>query len=269
MYALFKLQKGESLPLVVAGMSDESMSVRLKARNTLVQMAKNGVKEAQDALASSTGKKRSSPDAYLTMSTIEGVPAFDPLKAPSSRERLAAISSIVENNETEKVSSILSALIREKDAYVRSSLILALGRLKAQEAVSTLEVFLTDSDNRIRANAVEALGLMNDPEIYPRLIPSLEDTNNRVLANAIIALGNCPYIQLDTPVQRMFSSSEILMRRSLVYVLVELRQAKYIHFLGKLLHDKEDIVRARATDGLELLSQEGFEEASAILAKGA
>ncbi len=165
------------------------------------------------------------------------------------------------------VPNILNALIREKDPYVQSSLILALGRLNVKDAIPTLETFLSDADARIRANAVEALGLIGDPSVFPKLISTLDDENNRVLANAVVALGNCPYIQLDAPVKRMYSSPEILMRRSLIYCLVELKKPRYFHYLEKLLSDKEEVVRSRAAEALKVLAVENIPEAVELVRK--
>jgi HEAT repeat protein len=266
-YGLLKLQRTESLPLLIGAMADEAMSVRLKARNALVNLARSGFKAAEDALAAHMGETRSSPDAFLTMSVIEAIPVLDGLNAVVARDRLAAIRKIVENNQVEKSPSVLNALVREKDPYVRSALILALGRLKAEDSVSTLKIFIQDKDDRIRANTVEALGLIGGADIFPLLIPCLDDKNNRVLANAILALSTCPYIQLDGPLKKMFVSEEILMRRSLIYALVELRNPSYFSILEKLLDDKEDLVNKMAYDALKLLASEGLPGAIDIVAK--
>ena len=264
-YSLLKLEIPSSLPLIVSILSDTEMSIRLKARNALVVLAKNGCQEAYTALSRHAGE-RQSPESFMTMSVIEKRPKLDKLADPRPRERMRAVQDIVDNDQRERIPELLQALLREKDQYVRATIVVALGRLKAEDAVGSLKVFLEDDDNRIRANAVEALGAIGGNDIYPLLIPFLEDANNRVRANAIVGLGQCPYIQLDLPLKKMVNSSEVLMRRSAIYAMVELRRADLVPLLDQLLDDSEPIVRDKAADALRVLATEGFDSAQRIVA---
>ena len=264
-YSLLKLEIPSSLPLIVSILSDAEMSIRLKARNALVVLAKNGCQEAYTALSRHAGE-RQSPESFMTMSVIEKRPKLDKLGDPRPRERMRAVQDIVDNEQRERIPELLQALLREKDQYVRATIVVALGRLKAEDAVGSLKVFLEDDDNRIRANAVEALGSIGGNDIYPLLIPFLEDANNRVRANAIVGLGQCPYIQLDMPLKKMVASPEVLMRRSAIYAMVELRRADFVPLLEQLLDDSEPIVRDKAGDALRVLASEGFEAAQRVVA---
>ena len=263
-YALLRLEKPSALPLIVSALSDSEIAIRLKARNALVVLAKNGCEEAYSALSRHAGE-RQSPDSFMTMSVIERRPKLEKLGDPRPRERMKAVQKIVENEEKERVPELLRAIIREKDSYVRATIILALGQLKANEAVGTLKVFLDDDDDRIRANAVEALSAIGGKDVYPMIIPFLEDPNNRVRANAVVGLSRCPYIQLSTSIKKMIRSKEVLMRRSAIYAMVELRRAELIPFLVELADDAEAIVKEKAVDALKLLASEGFEKAKHVL----
>jgi len=264
-YTLLKLEEPASLPLVVSALSDGEMSIRLKARNALVVLAKNGCEEAYAALSRHAGD-RQTPESFMTMSVIEKRPQLDKLADPRPRERMRAIQDIVDKNERARIPELLQAMLREKDPYVRATIVIALGRLKAEEAFGTLKVFLDDENPRIRANAVEALGLIGGADVYPLLIPLLEDPNNRVRANAVVGLGQCPYIQLTMSLKQMMGSSEVLMRRSAVFAIVELRRADFIPMLEQLLDDVEPIVRDKAADGLRVLAAEGFFGARRVVA---
>lgn len=263
-YAILRLESPQTLPLVIGALSDEEISIRLKARNALVVLAQNGCKEAFDALSRHAGD-RAAPEKFMTMSVIERRPQLDGLADPRPRERLEAIRAIVEAREVERVPALLQALLREKDKFVRASLVLALGRLEAREAVATLKIFLEDADPRIRANAVEALGFIGGAEVFPLLIPLLEDANNRVRANAVVGLGRCPYIQLDMPLRQMARSSEVLMRRSCIHAILELRRPDLVPLLVELLRDREQVVRDRAHDALKVLAGEGLAAAAEAL----
>ncbi len=263
-YSLLKLEKPASLPLIVSILSDTEMSIRLKARNALVVLAKNGCQEAYSALSRHAGE-RNSPESFMTMSVIEKRPKLDKLADPRPRERMKAVQDIVDKNQRERTPELLQALLREKDLYVRATIVVALGRLRAEDAVGSLKVFLEDDDDRIRANAVEALGAIGGNDIYPLLIPFLEDANNRVRANAIVGLGKCPYIQLDMPIKKMIACPEVLMRRSAIYAIVELRRPDFVPFLSQLLDDSEPIVRDKAGDALRLLAAEGIDTAQRVV----
>ena len=69
----------ESVPLIVGALSDSEMSIRLKARNALVALAKNGSNEASEALSRHAGGSRNRPESYMTISVIEKRPKLDKL----------------------------------------------------------------------------------------------------------------------------------------------------------------------------------------------
>jgi len=263
-YALLKLALPETIPLIVSALSDKEIAIRLKARNTLVAWAKNGSEEAAAALSRYAGV-RSSPDAFMTVSVIERRIQTEQLEDTRPRERIKAIRLIVEAGARDRVPGLLQALLREKDSYVRATLVMALGRLKAKESVEALKSYVVDDDPRIRANAVEALGAIGGGDVFPLIIPCLEDDNNRVCANAIVALGECPYAQLEKPLLEMLHSKSVLMRRSAIYAIVELRRPNLVSLIAELLDDHEQIVKDKARDALLMLASEGIAEARLAL----
>ena len=259
-YALLKLELVQTLPLIVSLLSDPEMTIRLKARNALVTLAKGGCKEAADVLERLAGK-RATPDDFMTISVLERRPHLQQLCDPKPRERIKAITSIIENSDKERVPHLLQALLIEKDAYVRAKLVIALGRLRAREAIPTLKLLTTDIDARIRANAVEALGDIGEKEVFPYVVPFLEDPNNRVRANAIVALRTYPLVKLDIPLKGMLEHDDPLMRRSAIWAITEIRNPLYVRLLGLLKGDRDKKVKRQAVEAIRLLAAEGFSQA--------
>ncbi len=259
-YALLKLEMPETLPLIVGLLSDAEMTIRLKARNALVTLAKKGCKEAAEALERLAGK-RATPDDFMTISVLERRPHLQQLCDPKPRERMKAIATIIESSDSKRVPHLLQALLIEKDAFVRAKLVIALGRLKAREAIPTLKLLASDKDDRIRANAVEALGDIGESEVFPFIVPFLEDENNRVRANAIVALRTYQLVKLDIPLKTMVTHKDPLMRRSAIWAITEVRSPRYVNLLKHLLSDGDKKVKRQAVEAVKLLAAEGFAEA--------
>jgi len=262
-YALVKLELPETLPLMVGALSDAEMSIRLKARNALVTLAKQGCADATAALERLAGK-RGTPDEFMTISVLERRPHLELLCDPRPRERMKGVECIVQTGDAARVPHLLQVLLVEKDPYVRATIVLALGRLGARDAVPTLKILTEDGDARIRANAVEALGALSGDDVSPFLLRCLDDGNNRVRANAVVALRDYRLVDLAVPLQAMIDHHEQLMRRSAIWAITELRRPALIPLLRPLLVDRVGKVQRQAADAVALLATEGFAEAQAL-----
>mgnify|MGYP006278813981 CR=1 FL=1 len=263
-YALLKLERRDTIPLIVGLLADPEMSIRLKARNTLVNLAKNDCPEASEVLERLAGKRKC-PDEFMTISVLERRPYMKEICHPQAKERLRAINAIVEAEDRQRIPHLLQALIVEKDEYVRAKLVIALGRLKAREAIPSLKLLCGDEIPRVRANAIEALGEIGDKESYPMLISFLEDANNRVRANAIVALQSYDLVDLKLPIEEMLDHEQELMRRSAIWAITEIRRPSFIKLLSKLVDDEDERVRKQARAALSIFASEGFHEASRII----
>ena len=113
----------------------------------------------------------------------------DQLTLTDKATRLRALSIVSELNQGVLVQDKLLRLTSEKDPYVVSAAVRALGSAEPDVAAPVIESALNHEDERVRANAVEAMGRLDAARNTERIVEMTHnDQSSRARANAIQAL---------------------------------------------------------------------------------
>ena len=104
------------------------------------------------------------------------------------RLKLQVIKQLIEKKDERALPLVEEALQKEKEPFVISSLVKAVGAIGDSSHITLLQGFLKHDDSRVRANTVEGLEMIGDDLCFPILVPMLQDPDNRVKANTIKAL---------------------------------------------------------------------------------
>jgi HEAT repeats len=113
----------------------------------------------------------------------------DKLALADRPAKLRALSIISELNQGLLLQDTLLRLSRDKDAYIVSAAVKALGSAEPKRAVPQVESALKHQDERVRANAIEALAQLDSTRHVDQLTEMAgEHEANRARANAIQAL---------------------------------------------------------------------------------
>lgn len=168
--------------------------------------------------------------------------AANPARILRILDILAAVS------EGQRVVSALVQLLRHSDPKVRSKATMLAGRfLKSAQWV---ERWLTEPDSRVRANVVESLWGAQGPGVTEVFKTALRDPNNRVVGNAIVGLymlGDPTASELLMEMARHKSAS---FRATAAWAMGFLEDPQFLPALGRLLKDKEGLVRRNALRAL-------------------
>jgi HEAT repeat protein len=83
----------------------------------------------------------------------------------------------------------LIAALKDREAFVRRSAVVALGQIKDAHAVEPLIAALKDENASVRKSAVVALGQIKDARAVEPLIATLKDEDADARGSAAVALG--------------------------------------------------------------------------------
>jgi HEAT repeat protein len=229
-HALMLSGEPSVVPMLAWALGDPVPAVAAGARMGLEMLASQGV----DAAAAALARAAAAADAAEVPPAATGLDAErsagesgggsrlapgDPLRNPEPARRLEEIRNVLDREDIARGPALLAALAHERDLFVLSALVNALGRLKHVQALPSLVPLLASTDARVRANAVEVIGWLGQPEDLERLEPLLADADNRVRANAIVACHVLPGVNLGPALNEMLSSPDPAMRKSAVYAI--------------------------------------------------
>lgn len=176
----------------------------------LIDKLRTGPPEKRAQLARSLGRVNSpdvvpfllnlvkDADAEVAARSSEAIrglsnrPAIESLASliadPDPRVKLYSIEVIGRHALTEYNRAIVEILAKHEEPYLKSSGVLALGRLKLVENLPIIARYIKDPDDRIRANAIEALEALGEPKVVPLIQSAVMDPSARTRANAAKAL---------------------------------------------------------------------------------
>jgi HEAT repeat protein len=189
----------------------------------------------------------------------------DTFRDKDVEDRISLIQSIIRYDRKDLLPEIVNLIKKEKDTFVISKLIIAIGILGNNNYIGTIEKYLKAEDFRIRANAIEALGYIGGSEILPLLLSCLEDSDNRVKANAVKELKKFGIDIITRTLDQMVSSNQVWMRDSAVNALNEICTERFLPHLIKLLNDPKDAIRSQAFKGIKKLADKEVALAKEIL----
>lgn len=111
------------------------------------------------------------------------------IESPLSEKRVEAAQLLAQSGNRKAVNPLIQAL-NDQDKLVREHVVLALGQLRAKDAVSSLVTLLgTSTDLRLQAAAAFSLGLIRDRRAVEPLIAKLKNAADPLKTNIVVALG--------------------------------------------------------------------------------
>lgn len=181
--------------------------------------------------------------------------------------RLKAVTNLSRYFDESDFDSFFSDLLKEEEhPYVRSALVMAVGRHGNASHIPQIAEFLRDRDSRVQANAVEALEMIGTDEIYHHLVPLLQDVDNRVRANAAKVMAAYRSEDVLRCIQDMLDSDKVWERDSAAYALGELNIQGSAELLEEIMDDPgSGNVRQTAWDSLAKLAARENTRAMKIL----
>jgi HEAT repeat protein len=196
--ALGRLSGKEVVPPLIKALEDTSILV---SRAAILALAETGVKEAIPYLQEVL-KNQSKKDLHAL--------SVNALKAIGGHE----------------ITSTLIEALESPDNRVRCNAALALGDLRAGEAVRQLINLVSDSDESVRAVAASSLGLIGDKRASEALIEALNDEAETVRAISASSLGYLSDVKAVPPLEKVVHDQSTIVRKQAAAALSKLRQKK-------------------------------------------
>ncbi|MFZ2955633.1 MAG: HEAT repeat domain-containing protein [Candidatus Ozemobacteraceae bacterium] len=190
------------------------------------------------------------------------------LASTHSEERIKAIRDAIELSGLGIAPLLIEQLKKEKHSKVLATIITAMGRVGAPEAVPYLVQCLRHLNDRCRANAVEALRLIGNTKSFKEIIPLLSDPNNRTRANAILALKDESGVDLLPTLKEMVKSNDLRMQQSALYAIKELNNPAFFDLYHDLAKSKSKDISSRAKEEVQELTKSGRSSTSAAASSG-
>ncbi|MEZ6194903.1 MAG: HEAT repeat domain-containing protein [Planctomycetota bacterium] len=146
-------------------------------------------------------------------------------------------------SDTQAVSALMAALDQKKVSHIDLEVgpIVALGIMRAKEAVPALIKFLEDPNNtaRSRGYAATSLGKIGDPAAISTLIEHLDDKQNEVVQSSAMALGSLVKPDQKKNVQRLQKMTktgrDLAAKNFSIMSLAQVGGAENRNFLFRLL----------------------------------
>ena len=183
--ALGKINDTRAVAPLIQALRDEDSYIRTKAAGALVNIGESSVE--------SLIKVMDDNDVNVRMRAAE---TLDKLHWKPSTESNWALFLIAKQNwsQVEKLGKPVVAplidVLKDVDAGVRKSAVIALGNIGDASILEPLIKALKDGDAGVRMNAVIALGKLGNTKALEALVDALKDEDAGVRKSAVIALGN-------------------------------------------------------------------------------
>jgi len=265
-FALAHLKSEAALYLLVKASRDPAKTVRNKVVKGLEALAAEGSSEAAEVLEKILKDDEEGLADYFALAAADTTASY--LAHDDFSVRLKAVKDIVKAADGTKLPALKEALKRERDTFVKSAIIRAVGELGTEDEVETITPYLIDRESRIRANAVEAAGLLaREDDTLKLLFPALKDKNNRVRANAAVAIKTSfPLDALET-LREMAASGDVRMKLSATYACLEIGTDSAVGLLANLAREQDLRISEKAVSALALLRDRGSAAAERVLSR--
>jgi HEAT repeat protein len=222
-------------------------------------------KEAQGALLQAL----EDPNFYVRRAAINaigklGIPSLGSvllplLETPDSRIQRTVIIALRRLRTHQAIPKMIALLEQHtaspspRDLPLVKTLVIALGDLQAQEAVTVLIKVLRGYVGA-RSLAAIALGQIGDPRAGPAMVEVLRDKSTNLQLAALKSLGKLKYQQAAPKVRRFLAASDPRKRRVAAQTLGQLQDKGAISELLKIAHsDTSPLVRPAALEALSLI----------------
>jgi HEAT repeat protein len=252
-----KLKSSQVIKILAACLNDRDEDVKKAARGSLRRLEQQGVKSATKLLEAykMAGGELTLED-FILPSDIESLSSL--LNDEDPKVRNAEIQRMVEEKDTGLIDMAIARLAVEEDKHVKSSLIIAIGRLHGVEAIESVKPFLKADSPRIVASAVEALSFIDSPSVIPLLIPFLDSEDNRTCANAIVALKDSPEADVIPSLKRLALNDQRNYKLSAIYAILEIHTPEATAILDLMEGSPDAMINERLTKAREILSDTTF-----------
>lgn len=237
-YALGRLGSGEDVLVILRNIAtqDDDPEVRYTAKKAL---------NYWEGVLRDSGSEPEEPVKIAWPSgRVNTIALEDALTSPRPGRQIAAVIEAVRLGDGDAIGPILRLLEEERDPWVVSMGVKALGALGDDKQVADVARFLKHDNFRVVANAIEALEMLRDPQLARRVEPFLESEDNRVRANAVKALHPWDPDLAFGNLEAMARNHRPWMRASAIYCLKVLDDRRCLPLLEEMLNGEfsEDLV---------------------------
>jgi HEAT repeat protein len=171
-------------------------------------------------------------------SDIERVSEFLHHEDPNLRGYAAKAIGETYYIENERTVAALIEALKDGEPEVRSSVLIALAKIRAPLASSFLVASLKDTDAKVRAAAAEALGQLRDPSTLESLLRGLEDEDRHVREHAVMAIASMREVSATENLVRKLQDESFSVRAAAVDGLSYLRNPEACEALMNALNDE-------------------------------
>lgn len=179
------------------------------------------------------------------------------LAAKQAWKRIRGVRAVMTQGLSDFLPQLKEMALNEKDPFVISSLVKALGLLGKGHAVPIIAGFLNHTDIRVRANAVEALQMTGSAMTAGMIVPLLEDPSHRVRVTAARFLTGMAGTDTLRPVREMLALGQPWLLESAFYYLQQTRNSDE-DIRNRLCRIQQsaanDALRQKSSEVLRLLS---------------
>ncbi len=172
----------------------------------------------------------------------------DKLAVPDKPTKLRALSLVNQLNQGLLLQDILLRLTQDRDPYVVSAAVKALGSAEPDRAAPVIESALEHEDERVRANAIEALAQLNSSRHIDQLAEMTgEQEDNRARANAIQALMQMRTADALSALSRMLADPRPQHRASALWLVETMGVAEVAREVAEMsISETDQQIKARA-----------------------
>ena len=173
-----------------------------------------------------------------------------------TRLEIDRIQRLIDSKDASSIESLARQLKNEQNAFIRATLVAAVGKLGTRTNMEDVLPMLEDADTRVAANAAEALELLGNSKCVEELIKHINHSDNRMRANVVKAIWK--YAQSNVSANKliinrlktMMFSTKTQMRESALYVLGEIANEEAFELISIAVTDKVESVQQKAKEAL-------------------
>ncbi len=178
------------------------------------------------------------------------------IEHPDARIRWNGIKAFGGCSVEPTVTTLLEAYETQQNAYIRRSIVTALGQIGSEATIPGLVRALADPNASVRWSAVEALGHINSELVIPLLIQALRDQDAQVCRNAAAVLGKSGSTIAIDELHKLLKEPDSSKRWMAAESLGEIGSEVAVPELIKALGDLDSSVRRSAAWALGEISSE-------------
>ena len=266
-FALARMEDPVALPLLRRALTDRNPMVRQKAQLGLEALAAQGVDGVAELLATLSHDEAVPERPEEVPAAVRDLPAGpERLTDPNPKVRLRVLTELIADGRKDLLDAIAGRTEDEKNEFVLSKVLVALGELGDRTYVPMLRRFLQRPEPRLAATAVEALTKLRAFEMAPAVRQLLTARAGRVRAAAILFLSAAdrsfdPHDELE----KMFSAREYELRLAGLFALERLNSSELTLLVEPLLSDLSEEVRHKAYELIQRRTAMGDEMARDLL----